>query len=578
MKKKNEFKPLWNLVKEEKVKIIFASLLIFFVEIINTFTGYLHGSAVEAITNLKIKEALIFLCIYYMLGVVFDSIAYYGISGSFQKLESKITRKLEFNAFKKALYLPAYAFEKFSSGEIINRINNDASTLSFAFLHILELASSIIAAFCILVYVFIDSWIIGIEILIFLVVVYFIVKRYNPLLVKLHKQRKKIGDEFTSLTNESIRGIREVKTLGIKKRLIKNMLNINSRLLDKSIEEVSLNTKYKTTTSILRNTLEFFIYASCIILLFYGKISLTFLVAMTYYVYNFTRLIERINYFNEVYQKMYVSLQRVNEILENRLYDDEKFGNKMINNIKGVIEFKDINFGYPNEKQLLRDFNLKLEPNKKIAIVGASGGGKSTIFNLLTRVFDPDSGVISIDGIDIRDLSEQELRKQVSIIRQEPFIFNRTIFENFKLIDEEVSLEEVRKYSKIAYLDDYIMSLPEKYDTILGEGGVNLSGGQKQRLSIARTLLKKSKIILFDEATSALDNNSQKYIKESIDNLVKNHTVIIVAHRLSTIVDADIIYIIENGKVSDSGNHDYLLKNNKLYRNLYEKENLNSEE
>lgn len=222
----------------------------------------------------------------------------------------------------------------------------------------------------------------------------------------------------------------------------------------------------------------------------------------------------------------------------------------------------------------LNNFNLTLEPNKKIAIVGKSGQGKSTLFNLMTRIFDPISGEILLDGINIKNLSEEELRTSISIIRQEPFIFNRTIKENFELIDKDITLEDIRKYTKMAYLDDYIMSLPKGYDTLLGEGGVNLSGGQKQRLAIARTLSKKSKVILFDEATSALDNNSQNYIKKAIDNLVKDHTVIIVAHRLSTIMDADIIHVVDAGQVVASGTHHELLKSSSIYRNLYETESL----
>jgi ATP-binding cassette subfamily B protein len=287
-------------------------------------------------------------------------------------------------------------------------------------------------------------------------------------------------------------------------------------------------------------------------------------------------LIDELNDLTEMYQKLLVSLTRVNEILENRLYQDETFGSKKIKNIFGKVEFKKVKFKYPNEKLLLNGFNLTLEPNKKIAIVGKSGQGKSTLFNLLTRIFDSNKGTITIDGINIKDLEEDELRKQVSIIRQEPFIFNRTILENFRLIDKKIKLKDVRKYCKMAYLDDYIMSLPKKYNTVLGEGGVNLSGGQKQRLSIARTLAKKSKIVLFDEATSALDNNSQEYIKESIDSLVKDHTVIIVAHRLSTIIDADIIYFIDGGKVVSSGSHKHLLKTNEDYAKLYQEESLNS--
>ena len=191
----------------------------------------------------------------------------------------------------------------------------------------------------------------------------------------------------------------------------------------------------------------------------------------------------------------------------------------------------------------------------------------------MTRVFDAKDGVVSIDNINIKDLSEDSLRKYVSIIRQEPFLFNRSIKDNFLLINKNLKLKNIRKYCEMAYIDDYIMSLPDKYDTILGEGGVNLSGGQKQRLSIARALAKESKIILFDEATSALDNESQDFIKKVIDDLVKDHTILIVAHRLSTIIDADIIYVIDKGKVAASGNHKELMKNSKIYQSLYKTEN-----
>lgn len=290
---------------------------------------------------------------------------------------------------------------------------------------------------------------------------------------------------------------------------------------------------------------------------------------MTYYVYRYMWLIENLNDFMQTYQKTLVSIGRVNEILENKLYEDESFGEKELEKINGVLEFKDVSFSYPNEDITLDHFNLKVEPNKKIAIVGKSGQGKSTLFNLITRIFDIEYGEILLDGVNIKNLTEEELRKNISIIRQEPFIFNRTIRENFELVNKNITVEEIRKYTKLAYIDDYIMSLPKKYDTILGEGGVNLSGGQKQRLAIARTLSKKSKVILFDEATSALDNESQKYIKKAIDNLVKDHTVVIVAHRLSTIMDADIIYIVDKGKVVDSGVHKELLEKSTIYQNLY---------
>ena len=576
MKNIKEFIPLWKLIKEEKLKLIIASTLILLTGLAEIATGYLNGSAVEAITNLALKQAVIYLLIYLLLELLVDTFISNIASAMLEKIESKLTRKLGYFTYKKALELPAYAYEQKTSGEITNCITTDADSLSFAFGHLLNVISSLIASVVVIFYIFINSWIVGVEILIFVGILFLIIKKYNPLLQKVHKERKEQQDQFTSLVTESIRGIREIKTLGIKNHLLDDMKTIIKSIFEKSSNEINTRKKFNLTTKTLKAFLEVGVFITCVILLYYKEISLTFFIAMTYYVYRYMWLIENINTLTQTYQKLVVSLSRVNEILENRLYEDEIFGDKEVEPKKGILEFKNVTFGYPNEKITLKNFNLKIEPNKKIAIVGKSGQGKSTLFNLITRIFDPMEGEILLDGTNIKSLSEESLRNNISIIRQEPFIFNRTIKENFKLIDKKIPLATIRKYAKMAYLDDYIMSLPKKYDTLLGESGVNLSGGQKQRLSIARTLAKQSKIILFDEATSALDNESQQYIKKSIDNLVKSHTVVIVAHRLSTIMDADIIHIVDKGQIVASGTHEELLQKNNIYKNLYNTESLNS--
>ena len=572
MKKLKEFKPLIKLV-DNKWKLIIASIIIFISGIATICTGYLNGSAVQAITELNIKMAMIYLGIYFSIEITIGGIFVHYAESVLYSIESKVTRKLEFETYKKALDMPAYAYEEHSSGEIINRITNDADCLSFAFGRLLNMISSLIAALIIIVYVFMNSWIIGIYIIIFVLIFFMVIKYYNPKLEKVHQERKDRIDKFSSLTNESIRGIREIKTLGIKSNLVDNVKLLIKDIYSSSKEEIDIEKRFNIVTRILRAILEVGTFMICVVLLYYGKINLTFFVAMTYYVYRYMWFIENLNDITKTFQKTAVSISRVNEILMNKLYDDEKFGNEELHNNKGVIEFKNVSFSYPNEKDnTLNNFNLTLEPHKKIAIVGKSGQGKSTIFNLLTRIFDVDDGEILLDGKNIKDLSENTLRNQISVIRQEPFVFNRSIKENFEIIRNDITLDEIRNYSKEAYIDEYIMSLDNKYDTILGEGGVNLSGGQKQRLAIARTLSKKGKVVLFDEATSALDNESQEYIKKAIDNLTKEHTVVIIAHRLSTIIDADIIYVIDKGKVVSSGTHDELLKTNKIYKNLYSKE------
>jgi ATP-binding cassette subfamily B protein len=369
---------------------------------------------------------------------------------------------------------------------------------------------------------------------------------------------------------ENLTGIREIKALGIKQN-IKDKLYLNiDRLF---INERKMN-KYELLYYNLNNLVYFLLQTLILItsgiLVSQGNLSYSMFIVIESYVWRIDSVVESISDFGINYSKVKVSLKRIDDILSNKLYKDEKFGNVELENPKGVVEFKDVKFKYRKDEDYTLDgLNLKIQPNKKIAIIGKSGNGKSTIFNLLLRYFDATEGTITIDDINIKDLSEKSLRSNISIIRQSPFLFNLSIMDNFRIVKKDISLEEVREVCKKAYIDEYVMSLPKKYETIIGEGGVNLSGGQKQRLAIARTLLLNTKIILFDEATSALDNESQEYIKQTIDNLIKDHTIIIVAHRLSTIIDSDIIYVIDKGKLESSGTHKKLLDKSKVYRSLY---------
>lgn len=572
MKNLKEFKTIIKLAKEYKIPITICSLFIVLSSLSYILVGYLNGAAIEAITKLNLKRSLIILGIY-LISEIFFRIAERLSMACLSKIEIKLSRKVGFLTYKKALALPAYAFEEKTSGELINRITNDTETIINSFDHLLRIAAGLLSSTVILIYIFFNSYIVGLEIIFFIFIYALVVKHYNPLLKKAHKERKEMNDKYTSIISESIRGIREIKTLGIKESLFQNTNNLINKMLDKSFEEIKLGKNYDLISTFLKSILEVGTFATCAILLFYGKTTLTFFIAMTYYIYRFTWLIENITSFTKIYNQVAVATTRINEILENKLYQDVKFGQKTLTNCKGIIKFDNVSFNYPNEDKVLNKFTATFKPNKKIGIVGRSGQGKSTIFNLITRIFDIEEGTVSIDGINIKALTEETLRKYVSIIRQEPFLFNKTIKENFLLIDENLTDKEIKKYCQMAYIDDYINALPNKYETVLGEGGVNLSGGQKQRLSIARALAKKSKIILFDEATSALDNESQKYIKKVIDDLVKDHTIIMVAHRLSTIIDADEIYVISNGQISDSGTHQELLEKSAIYQKLYDTEN-----
>ncbi len=574
MKNLKEFKNLWPLIKEDKSKIILAIIIVIVTSFISISYGYLSGAGIEAVTNKDLTKSL--LCFGTLLVIGIFSSAFlmeYGYM-LLRKVELNLSKKLSKKIYVKTLDLPAAAHEEKSSGELLNRITDDTEVLSNTFNRVLTTIVNCIGSIFVLIYIFFNSIVIGFEILIIMLLIFFVLKKYNPQLKKLNEEIQTNNDSYTSTVNESMKGIREVKTLGIKNNLFTHIEKLISNLFKIRDKQNTVETKFIIVSDIIRNTLESLTFIICAILFFYGQISLTFFIAMTYYVYRYAWIVDNLTEVNKSYQKIIVSIKRINEIVDNKLYKDEQFGEVVLDNCIGNIKFNDVYFGYKDEDLILKDFNLELEPNKKIAIVGKSGQGKSTIFNLITRIFDANKGEILLDNINIKELTEETLRKNVTVVRQEPFIFKGTFKENFEMLKESVTTEEIRKYTKLAYLDDYIMSLPEQYETKIGEGGVNLSGGQKQRLAIARGLLKNSKIILFDEATSALDNESQDYIKKAINTLVENHTIIIIAHRLSTIMDADIIYLINDGKVVAEGTHKELMENSNEYSHLYEIEDI----
>ena len=574
MKKKSirEFHNVFHLLKNYKLMCFLAFICMFVSSMFGILNGYIQGQLLESIIASNIKLAVTFLGIYFVVFFVMDNMFLHIGTYLANKVELNLSKRLSTLVYKKVLNLPAYAFEEKTTGELINRISSDTESLANNLEGVIDILISLLACIIIFIYIMFNSYIIGIEIIVFLILVCLVMKLFDPKMKKINKNIKKTNDSYAALSTETIRGIREIKTLGIKPNLFKEAANLRDTLFKQEKEDIKYDRLYRIIMSSLKTLLEVVIYLTCVFEISSGKVSIGFFMAMTWYVYRYTWLIETVVRMNKMYQKMFVSLRRINELIDNTLYEDETYGNVKLRNIKGNIKFDNVTFAYKGEESTLKHFTANFEPNKKIAVVGKSGQGKTTIFNLITRIFDVEEGSIYIDGINIKNIDEASFRKNVSIIRQDPFIFNRTILENFKILKPNITLKEVKKYCKMAYLDKYIESLPKKYNTLLGEGGVNLSGGQKQRLAIARSLAKESKIILFDEATSALDNESQVYIKKVIDELSKDHTVIIIAHRLSTIVDSDIIYIIDKGKLQATGTHKELLKTSKIYNRLYKKE------
>lgn len=573
MKVKEIIKFFKTYFQSEKRYFYLATIFVFISSIVGVLLGYLIGLAIDLVSASHFSLAVLTFILYGIMELS-DYLIFNRLGNIYlKKLANNMMEKIGYQVYYKVGLLPARAFEEKSSGEIINRVVNDSSTITEIFTFLIRIGMALFSSLVVFIYIWFNSKIVALEVIIYLGLIYFFSKIFLPAIKEREKVITKEKDAMVASVNESIRGIREIRALGIRKKhneIVKNNLR---NIFYNSNKQMITDNNYNAFISMVDAIFETTVFITIILLLVFHKTSFAFFMAITYYVYRFMATINQITTFSSSWQKMRVAIERIDEILNNKSYADLEFGTVHKMNIKGNIEFKNITFKYSEkEAPIFTNLNLELVPHKKIAIVGKSGQGKSSLFNLLLRYFPPNEGTILMDGIPIEQYDEESFNTNIAIIRQEPFIFNKTILANFLIIDENLTLEEIRKFCKMAQIDDYIMSLPDKYDTMLGEGGINLSGGQKQRLAIARALVKNSKILLFDEATSALDNESQAKIKKAIDNLVKNHTIIIIAHRLSTIIDADIIYVMNEGKIVASGTHKELMKKSKLYQSLYKEE------
>lgn len=576
-KSKSVFSIILHYLKNDKLRLFFYLILVLASYLPALLSAFFWGFALEALINKNLTDFFTYLIIWESIWILFYSLLSIPRDTLYNYLEIKFTKNVSKDLYHKVSSLPVIAFEKMGIGEIINRVYTDPDRVMELLRSLIRLICKSLVVIFVIVMCFSISIVLGLEVVIFGFIMGFISYKFFPKIKNTQSEIKKDSDEYVRCATENVTGIREIKALGIKKRMEKIMFYKIDSLFNKTKRIKRYEVAYYNINNFIYFLLQFIILASCGYFVVQGKIAYSIFIVIESYIWRIDDVVESLSDFGVNYNKIKVSLTRIDEIINNKLYSDEKFGKKKLDNIKGIIEFKNVSFRYNDEEDnVLRNLNLRINPNKKIAIVGKSGNGKSTLFNLLLRYFDSSEGIISIDGVNIKNLTEESLRNNISIIRQAPFLFNMSIVDNLRLVKEDASLDEIKDVCRKAYIDEYIEGLPNGYDTIIGEGGINLSGGQKQRLAIARTLLINTKIILFDEATSALDNKSQEYIKRTIDDLVKDHTIIIVAHRLSTISDADVINVIDKGQLVASGSHDSLLKESSVYRELYSTETLDT--
>ena len=544
-------------------RIILLALTTLLVSGSDILRPIIEANLVTSITQLNYVSAIwfsIFYILYAINNIVFNLLN----NKIYMGIKEKILYYLRKDILDRIFSLKVVNFDKISSGEFQQKLKDDPASISRVLSVVQYNAFALITNLVILIYVFFLNYILGIIYLIGVVLVYFIEKKLYSKYEYLQRDYSKIQDRNTTILNEVMHGIRDIKLLNI----IPSISNI-------AIDSMSQSNQYDTKLKMQHNfiwelsgAIEYLISFLVIFIGIYlastNKLTVTNLLIIYMYRYEIFSLISNINSIKEYYTEYKVAKDRIFSIMDDNCFPVEQYGNVSLKNINGSIEFKNVSFGY-DDKMVLKDINFNIEANDTVAIVGASGSGKSTIFNLLNKSYDVSDNSIFIDDIDINTLDRNTIRNHISIISQSPYLFNFSIKENFMLLGDHITMKDIKKACKLARIDDFIDGLPDKYDTILGEGGVNLSGGQKQRIAIARALLKKSKIILFDEATSALDNITQREIQSSINFISKDYTILIIAHRLSTIKDCNKIMVLQDGKIVGVGNHYELLKNNLYY-------------
>lgn len=460
-----------------------------------------------------------------------------------------------------------------SSGVFIQRLTNDTSKLADIFFLLNRNIATIITDIGILVAIFLLNKLVFLYIVAMLIILYVV----DSTRVTKRNEKDKIfrekNEKVSGFVGELVRGIRDIKMLNAEDSFI-NELHTRVRDVNGARYEMGdVDRRYGFVRDCLYDLGDLLLILMLVFLITHDNLAVASALIIHNYssrigsiVSVFSVLLEGIKDFN-------LSASRVYAIIAGDDFPKEKFGTKHLDKVEGNFEFKNVTFHYGNDKKKVLDkINFKVNANETVAFVGKSGAGKTTIFSLLCKLYDVDSGKITIDGVDIKKLDKESIRGNITIISQNPYIFNMSIRDNFRLMKEDLTDDAMIEACKLACLHDFVMKLPDGYDTIVGEGGVSLSGGQKQRLAIARAFIQKTEIILMDEATSALDNETQRSIQQAIENMKKEYTILIIAHRLSTVVHSDRILFVKDGKIASEGSHKELLKSCPDYKQLYETE------
>ncbi|MFW9948608.1 MAG: ABC transporter ATP-binding protein [Candidatus Thorarchaeota archaeon] len=471
-----------------------------------------------------------------------------------------------------AIYRQSFSFfDKTETGQLISRATSDIEEtqmifgmgLSLGLQSILQLGGVIVGF---LLFNFELSIILIIAFVGSLTISYFIAKKLKPIFLET---RQSFG-ELTNTIRENIVGAEVVRMFSTQDKERQKFQINNERFYKASVDSVKFNSLYMPLVYVVIGFMIIITFFLGGIWFIEGKMTLNVIITLISYIASLGFPLMMLGQIMLIYVQADAALTRVREILDSAPEIEDSSEAIHMNSAKGEIIFENVSFGYTSEHRILKDVSFKIPEGKKLAILGTTGSGKSTIINLIPRFYEVNEGSIKIDGVDIRNYVLKDLRRNIGLVSQETYLFNKSIADNIAYGKEDSKYEEIVEAAKIAELHDFIMSLPKGYDSIVGERGTRLSGGQKQRLSIARALIVKPRILIFDDSTSSVDVETESKIQEALMSIMKETTTIIITQRISTIRNADLILILDRGRVVGLGNHEELIESNVLYTQIFE--------
>lgn len=533
---------------------------------------------VDQILRDRDAEKLTYIALSIIVVFIFRGIFSYGQHYLMSYVGQKVVVDMRQQAFEKIQRLPMAFYDKTKTGEIMSYVTNDVNALQTALVdNVVELVTeAVVLIASILAMIYLDWKLFLFTAATFPFVLLFI-DYFGKRIRKSGAQIQSVVADITSVLQESVSSARVVKSFVREKYEIERFNKENTDNFYANMKNVRLN-------ALLTPVIELVAALGVTAILWYGGnsvikgyITAGSLVAFLTYAVNISNPIKRLSRVIAAIQKALAAAQRVYDLIDLPETVKNAEDATVLPSVQGVVEFNHVNFAYNDGEQVLTDVSFASKPGQIIAFVGPSGAGKSTVASLLPRFYDITSGSITVDGIDIRKVTLESLREQVGIVPQETLLFNGSVYDNILYGRLDATAEEVETAAKAANAHEFIMELPNGYQTMLGDRGVNISGGQRQRIAIARAILKNPRILILDEATSALDTESEHVVQEALDRLMVGRTSFVIAHRLSTIKNADRILVLEHGTLVEDGTHEELLAKNGLYAHLYQIQYLDSE-